>query len=208
MRDLSRGQVSTISLRSSDMTDLVDDFWYGTELYKAQSLIIESCIKLNLCEYYNRISVEWSNHLKTTIGNARTKRDTDGMYRGRICLSIALWPRAPESQRRETVIHEAAHVLAFIVFNERCGHGPKWKWVMKQLGYPNADRCHTVDTKGLRRPLKRYLVPCDACQTQCSFTIEERNKVLLGDVILKCGRCRTRYSTDVIRNAKLTEIQR
>jgi predicted SprT family Zn-dependent metalloprotease len=189
------------------MDFIPDEYWYGTEMYKATALVIDSCITLELPQYYNRIVVEWSNGLKTTMGNARTKRSKDGDYSGLIRLSVALWPRASEEERKETVIHEAAHILAHIVYGERCDHGPKWVATMARLGYPNASRCHQVDVRGLKRPIRRYAVTCRSCSKEVIFTKDERDKVLNRGYVCHC-RCRAQLGAADIRAAILKEIPR
>ena len=54
------------------------------------------------------IVVEWNPRFTRRLGDAGYSPIT---YRARIRLSIPLWPRASEQDRRETVIHETCHLI-------------------------------------------------------------------------------------------------
>lgn len=67
-----------------------------------------------------------------------------------------------------TIPHEAAHLIAPQVYNERTGHGEKWVTVMKVLGVKEITRCHQYDvteTK-IQKTHHRYI-----CAHGCTFKV-------------------------------------
>ena len=68
-----------------------------------------ACERNGVPELAQVILVEWSLRFTRRMGDATYSPIN---YGARIRLSIPLWPRASEEDRRETVIHEACHVIA------------------------------------------------------------------------------------------------
>lgn len=152
----------------------MDAFDYNTEMARAEYLVIDSAMKLEMYDVATAIRIEWSSSLKTTMGNARTFwRPPSGLIK----LSMDLWARAGIEQRTETIIHEAAHILANLRNKSQCGHDSRWRQVMAELGYPNASRCHEVDTEGLRRRQTRYRLLCP-CGKMHTITSRWRTKAM------------------------------
>ena len=77
---------------------------------------------------------------------------------GLIRLSVPLWPRASDEERRETVIHEACHVIADCRFGGKQGHGPAWRHMMALCGYPDPKRCHAGDRETIQQRRERRRV--------------------------------------------------
>jgi predicted SprT family Zn-dependent metalloprotease len=73
----------------------------------------------------------------------------------RLRFSIPLWPRASEEERRETVIHECAHLVDGLRHGRPDGHGPHWKKIMVEAGF-SPDRTHKVDRQGLTRTVAAH----------------------------------------------------
>jgi hypothetical protein len=70
---------------------------------------------------------------------------------GLVRFSSPLWPRADVAERRNTVLHELAHVIAFARHGRKVkAHGREWKAIMRELG-ETPNRCHSVNRDGLRR---------------------------------------------------------
>ena len=107
-----------------------------------------------------------------------------------ILLSAKLWPRATEKQRRETVIHEACHLVAYHEANGKKirPHGLEWQSLMLKCGV-RPERCHTVDIDGLskRRPVK---ATCE-CEKPHYLSKRKARRILDGEI--KC-RCTTRLA--------------
>lgn len=90
-----------------------------------------------------RVSVEFNNGFTSRLGDA-----TPSLRRVR--LSAPLWARATVAERRETVIHELAHVVTWSLFPRASAHGNEWRWVMALSGGIGA-RTHSVDRSGLKK---------------------------------------------------------
>jgi SprT protein len=107
----------------------------------------------------------------------------------------------------DTVPHEVAHLVANKYFNQRCGHGPKWRYIMEKVFKVPASRCHSMDVSGCRaRIAKRFLYRCD-----CSEPIKvgpKHHKVISQGVFagrVACRRCKKTLShSDFIETLILT----
>ncbi|HRK72973.1 MAG TPA: SprT-like domain-containing protein [Rhodothermales bacterium] len=95
-------------------------------------------------------SIQWSNRMTRAAGTASKKG---------IKLSIPLLRTASDDFCIEVAIHEAAHYIDF-KFRGKSDHGHEWRKLMTILGYPNAERCHTLD----RSHLHRYEIICRTCK--------------------------------------------
>lgn len=154
----------------------MDDIAAHAALWTARSIVIDCCIKLGRPELHEVITVEWNARLATTMGKAWTYfRERKGV----IHLNPTLWARATEGQRRDTTVHEAAHILANLINGRKCGHGPLWADVMVRLGAPPV-RCHNVSTEGVRRKSVRYSIACPRCGTRIRFNPQQRAQVQTG----------------------------
>lgn len=94
------------------------------------------------------LRMEWSNRFTRRMGDALVTSRAHAT--GRVRFSVPLWPRATPAERRQTVLHELAHVAADLRHGARCKHGLRWKAVMRELGL-EPERCHSVNRDGLRR---------------------------------------------------------
>lgn len=157
------------------------------EYIRVFGLIEDAKAQLNMSHV--KIALEFSDRMTTTMGRAWTYWDTKS---GLIRLSTKLWKRAEESQRTEIAIHEAAHILANLIHKKNCGHGIHWRATMALLGYPNANRCHSVSTAGLRRRNRRYQIECPKCSITHKITANLRTRWLRGRQIRICNNCRGR----------------
>ncbi|MBN8589186.1 MAG: SprT-like domain-containing protein [Rhodothermia bacterium] len=95
-------------------------------------------------------SIGWSNRMTRAVGLASKKG---------LKFSVPLLRSASEAFCIETAIHEAAHYID-IKLRGKSDHGSEWRKIMTTLGYPNAERCHTLD----RSHLHRYEVLCRSCK--------------------------------------------
>ena len=108
------------------------------------------------------IRIEFNNRMTRAIGRAEYKHPCDYCIK----LSAPLWPRASEAERRNTVIHEACHLID----HYRTGtmsHGVSWRRLMQNCG-ESPDRCHSVDRTGLIRKRKRHEYTC-GCNNRGGF---------------------------------------
>lgn len=143
-----------------------------------------ACERNGVPELAQVIVVEW---------NARfTRRMGDGMYSptrmlGRIRLSVPLWGRASEQDRRETVIHEACHVIAFYKDANATSHGVEWRQAMLNCGVDPL-RTHSVDRTGLMRR-QRLFVLCDCPKDEkCRIGVRMFNLIQRGTE-MQCKIC-------------------
>lgn len=105
-------------------------------------------------------------------------------------FSSALWDRATEKDRYETVVHEVCHLVAD--HEARLGgkrrpsaHGPEWKLLMIRAGVIPENR-HSVNTQGVGH--RKYPVRC-GCSTHW-VTKRRAESIARGGVFLcrKCGK--------------------
>ena len=133
-----------------------------------------------------------------------TRRMGDGLYSparmvGRIRLSIPLWERASEQDRKETVIHEACHIIAFYKDGNSAPHGSLWQQAMLNCGVEPL-RTHAVDRTGLVRR-QRLFVLCDCPKEEkCRIGVRHFNLLRRG-AVLSCKIC----GLDLDRNASIEE---
>lgn len=113
-----------------------------------------ACERNGVAELANSIMVEWNQRFTRRLGDAIYVRST-GL--GRIRLSIPLWPRASEKDRRETVIHETCHVIVGYKFCNAPHHGAEWKAAMRACGV-EPSRTHQIDRSGLIRKKRLFVV--------------------------------------------------
>jgi len=131
-----------------------------------------------------RIRLEWSNRLTSSMGNASKKAINDYYV---IRLSIKLFARASDEERRQTVIHEACHVIDGIVNNTRMSHGSGWATCMRRAD-SNPERCHTVSNAGL---VKRFVYTCSDGCVEHAVSARMHNSIRRGKNRV-CCKCRAR----------------
>ena len=139
-------------------------------------------------ELAQAIIVEWNPRFTRRLG--------DGIYspitfRARIRLSIPLWPRASEQDRREAVIHEACHCIVGYKHGHVAHHGLEWKEAMRNCGVEPL-RGHNVDRTGLARRRRLFILldcPNEGLEKKCRIRAREFNLLKRGKwfVCKVCG---------------------
>ena len=119
-----------------------------------------ACDTCGCPEMKHNIHFEFCGKLTQRLADATSKwwvppgaAPKDGRSRwksGRIRLSRVLWARCPEDEQKNTVIHEACHLICDHQGKTRGIHGAAWKAVMIQCG-EKPERCHSIDRTGIRR---------------------------------------------------------
>ena len=142
-------------------------------------------------ELANQVGVEWSNRMKTTMGKAFWEKKI-------IVFSTPIFSIADSEFQRETVFHECAHIIAGVKFRSKQGHNFNWRQIMRQVGYPNAQRCHKVNVNEIRSPRMNY--PCD-CGAAISLTKRILVHILKKEREYRCRQCRQPIIIDVRPNA-------
>lgn len=158
--------------------------WHN-ELLQAKAWLRWGQEKLG-CDY--AINIEFNNRLKSRAGDANS-------HHMRIRLSPEVWAAAPESERRDTVLHEFAHIYTdkkywVRPFGSRpSAHGWQWKTTMRELGLaPN--RCHKVVTP--RMEAKRANSTPAYCRCmEHRLSKVKMNKIARG-LSYVCKKCRSR----------------
>jgi len=138
-------------------------------------------------ELDDSIMVEWSSRFTRRLGDAVYFRST-GL--GRIRLSIPLWSRASEQERRETVIHEACHVIVDSKFGNAKQHGVEWKAAMRACDL-HPTRTHQIDRTGLTRKKRLFVVldcPNQDLNKKCHVGVRLHNRWKNGEVVT-CRVC-------------------
>lgn len=131
------------------------------------------------------VTVKWNRRAIGRLGQAKASVD----YL-EINLSAKLWPRIPVAERADTIVHEACHLAAFVLYGPGVGHGPRWKALMRICNrQPN--RCGHVYNGDLRKARARTTVPASCgCGTVTELGIRRANKVRRGQARYTCRRCR------------------
>lgn len=146
-----------------------------------------ACEQNGVRQLSDSIMVEWNSRFTRRLGDAVYFRST-GL--GRIRLSIPLWPRASDQDRRETVIHEACHVIVGYKFCNAPHHGAEWKAAMRACGI-KPSRTHEIDRTDLTRKKRLFVVldcPNPDIKRKCHVGVRLRNRLQKGDVIT-CRVC-------------------
>ena len=133
-------------------------------------------------------TLEWSARFTRRMGDALVIDHE--LRQGRVRLSKPLWIRATPAERRQTMIHEIAHIYAELE-QRAAGHGPVWKRYMHMFGVL-PKRCHGVDRTGLRRKQRRYALDCPGtrCEARITITQAMRTRWIKERQIRRCARCK------------------
>lgn len=127
-------------------------------MFEITELVKETFDKCGEPGLFGSTKIQWNSRFTRRMGDAIYYRRTKI---GRVRFSPVLWKRASPEERRETVIHEACHIVAE-KNHPGANHGPVWKRYMEMAG-AKGDRCHNVNRDGLRRRQKRIKAYC-ACR--------------------------------------------
>jgi SprT protein len=141
------------------------------------------------------IVVEWNRRFTRRLGDAGYSSVT---FRAKIRLSLPLYPRAMERDRRETVIHETCHIIVGYKFGQVAQHGLEWKKAMRNCGVEPL-RTHEVDRTGLARRQRRFVLldcPRQGAERKCRCTTREFNKLRRGEEFW-CKVCGLHLDRDV-----------
>jgi SprT protein len=147
-----------------------------------------ACDSNGVSELAQVIVVEWNPRFTRRLGDAGYRPTT---YRARIRLSIPLWPRTSERDRRETVIHEACHIIIGYRFGfVAAPHGSEWRLAMRNCGVKPL-RLHSVDRTGLARRQRRFILldcPNEGIERKCRCSAREYNLLRRGEEFW-CQNC-------------------
>lgn len=150
-----------------------------------------ACDSNDVPELKHKIDFEFNGRFTRRLGDAIYNRRKG---RGFIRLSAPLWPRATEEERRETVIHEACHVVVGYKYqNQKVvdAHGGEWRSAMNLCGLEPL-RTHRVDRTGIARRQTVWLVtacPKSPPDNKCIVNNNTFKQVLKQNQCLHCVLC-------------------
>lgn len=96
--------------------------WPETEGWNLVRYMVDACHDLGVPELIDEITIEFSTGMRKSVGKAFPAR----RY---ILLSRYYWAYLPESEKRDTIIHEVCHIV-----NPGADHGRAWKDAMVRCG--------------------------------------------------------------------------
>lgn len=140
---------------------------YQEEMNKAAITTCRAFETWGLGHLMSSVTLEWNTRFKSRAGDATWNKKTKT---GRIRLSTQLWKHLSEKDRYETVVHETAHIAAFVNHpttkrGRRDVHGWAWQSYMRKMGL-KPERCHSLDVYklGLSKRRQQYTATCQ-CKT-------------------------------------------
>jgi predicted SprT family Zn-dependent metalloprotease len=173
-------------------------------LWKAKALPIirQCCIIAKMPDVADNIHVIFCSKKRTTMGTAWTHQGPHCTYTkkgatgkphplyplsskprgGVIVFNIRLFTRADDKTCIDTIVHEISHILANLKAGDNVGHSEQWQDMMYYVGGPfgvlKVERCHSVNTIGLERRNRRFLLECPSsrCRWNCSITAALRTR--------------------------------
>lgn len=156
------------------------------KLDEAWPIIRETCERCGHPEVSERIRLQWSNRMTSSIGHAIRKSGDDYYH---IKLSTPLFKRADHAEQCNTVAHETCHIIDGFVNNCRMSHSAEWKRFMRLAGY-SSERCHTVSVAGL---VKRFIYECPNGCTEFRLSTRMHNSINRGKP-RHCVKCEGRIN--------------
>lgn len=137
------------------------------------------------------IDIHFNSRFTRKMGDATYYRQRN---QARIRLSAKIWPLATEDERFETIVHEAAHIIAFAKYgSEISPHGREWKGVMRKLGL-KPERCHYVDISSLKRG-KQYGYYC-TCSNKIRVGPTQHKRLVAGTHTYYTNCCKHRIELE------------
>lgn len=150
--------------------------------------IKETCEKLGFADLVAKIRWCWNSKLTRAIGRATYRKNV-------IDLSHKLFQLISPTERRDTIIHEVCHLIAYEKFVVRGGrsikgHGPEWKMLMRQAGgTPKSCSKKIEGAEQLRRKTVRVTLHCKCGPFQVTPLVATR---VDNGQVYGCRRCKTR----------------
>jgi SprT protein len=86
----------------------------------------------------------------------------------------------------EIIPHEVAHLAAHALSPEENPHGGTWKMVMSSIFDLKPERCHSMDTKGIGKIMRKFVYIC-ACRKH-EIGVVRHNKIESGRKF-RCTKC-------------------
>jgi SprT protein len=135
-----------------------------------------------------------SNKIEIRFNDRFTRCAGKAIYNRRFCayrveFSTKLFERTSVEDRENTVIHEVAHIIAWIKYGFRVKpHGYEWQSIHRKLGR-EPSRCHSIDRSDLRRSVAKIQCGCNCRNFQISKTLYTRRMNKYGSIGM-CRKCK------------------
>lgn len=169
------------------MSNIVDPFLVPRDIKTfAEENVKKSfsiaCAKLKMNLSFHGVSFFQRS---TTAGYVIPRRDNV------VYLNLELLKRNKDFFEKDTIPHEVAHLFAdkIATFAER-PHGKTWKKIMKNVFGIEPKRCHSLNTEGVGKRVKKYKYICK-CQKHEMSSVAHK-KMQAKKATYRCRKC---YST-------------
>ena len=142
-----------------------------------QLWISEACILNEVPDLIQKIKWRFNGRFR--------RRMADANYQTlMIRLSAALWGKASQQDKENTVKHETCHLIARAKYGKVVSHGEQWKQTMLRAGQEPI-RCHSI-----KLPQKTIDVVCTGCKIIIGMGLRRAAKMKRGQKYL-CITCNT-----------------
>lgn len=149
---------------------------------------------------FPEIRLEWASRFTSKMGTASIIHpNSAGSNWGLVRLSSKLFPIATYEKRRNTMIHEIAHIVSFYDCG-KMGHGKNWKYWMRHFTGEEPKRCFSITKENLdvaafkalkakRKKQDRYGRNCQGCGEAVVITSNLRTRWIKRTQVRvhKCG---------------------
>ncbi len=206
------------------------NFKPSNELAYAREVIQMTLEQLKLENLLPKITIEFNNRFTNKAGDAKLIKNAvytkigDGHfagtrvsgwdYGGRIRLGSKYFAIAPEADKLETIVHETCHIAYNYYYmtteyeQKICkydSHGIGWKGFMERVGYPNANPCHTLDT----RQFKNYYKLTCVCGHNQRITAQMGGRIINSKNKMRwyvCPKCNIRIKAEYLTKFHGSEL--
>ncbi|QDU96226.1 SprT family zinc-dependent metalloprotease [Lignipirellula cremea] len=139
------------------------------------------------------VRVKWNKRFTRRFGDALIGYNP---LLARIRLSPLIWQNASDSERRETVIHETCHIVAWHLHGTKIKpHGVEWRQAMEQCGV-EANRCHNIPLIGINH---FHVRECPKAKLdRCIVSRQDFGLMKKTDYTLHCTLCGLAVTLDQI----------
>lgn len=154
--------------------------------------VAEAFEKMGASELIGKIPWEWNPRLTSTMGQAHYRWVDGKTAPKKMSFSPRLFQRADETDQRETVFHECAHIVDYHkgTYVKGDAHGESWKRLMRRAGI-SPKRTHSIVPVG-------YAEVYCSCRTHC--VTRKVYKLIKAGKKKRCNKCLEIVSTEKLRN--------
>lgn len=119
-----------------------------------------ACERCQCPELAPRMTCRFNRRLTRLVGQAKVLFVNGVAEKLGIELATRSWNRLNDVGQRNTVVHEACHVIAACAFGPKIpGHGIHWKWAMRRCDTPPDVFLEDYEIKEEYRPSEQFRPP-------------------------------------------------